>query len=177
MKIGVVNVMGLVTYFMQPYLYKVLYILLKNLRSLRFNGYSFCAILYWFYFFTSGMVIYLSLGICIIPELIQSNKNLFTRVLKIFMYGVKKMRIPLGNLISFWILGFNKITPGIIFRRFGRYEGNSLRDNILINILIRSVLSEVGFDVLEIILFSEVVSIYFVTGDKVNSFLIIKIAK
>ena len=46
-----------------------------------------------------------------------------------------------------------------------------------IDILIRSVLSEVGFDILEMILFSEVVNIYFITGDKVNSLLIIRITK
>ena len=90
------------------------------------------------------------------------------------MYGVKKMRILLGSSILFLILGFNKVTLGVIFRRFGKYKGNSLGDNILmcINILIRSVLSEISFDILEMILFSKVVSIYFITGDKVNSLLI-----
>ena len=61
------------------------------------------------------MVIYLSSGIYIIPELIQSDKNLFTKVLKVSIYRVKKMRIPLGNSISFLMLGFNKVTPGVIF--------------------------------------------------------------
>ena len=186
MKTGVVNVVGLVTYSIRPYLCKASYILSRNLRSLRLNGYGFYAILYWFHPFTSGMVIYLSLGICIIPELVQSNKNLFTRVLKVSVYGVKKMRIPLGNSILFLMLGFNKVTPGVIFRRFGKCEGNSLGDKVLakvnisarvdvstgVDLLIGFVLSGVDFNILEIILFSGVASIYFITGDKVNLFLI-----
>ena len=116
------------------------------------------------------MVIYLSSGIHITPELIQSDKNLFIRVLKVSVYGVKKIRIPLGNSISFSTLNFNKVTPRAISRRFGRCEGNSSGDNVLARV-------DVGFDILEIILFSGVVSIYFVTGDKINSLLIIRIAK
>ena len=104
------------------------------------------------------------------PELVQSDENLFTRVLKVSVYGVKKMRIPLGNSILFLILGFNKVILGVIFRRFGRCEGNSLRDDILARV-------DVGFDILEMILFSGVVSIYFITGDKVNSFLIARITE
>ena len=165
-----VNTVGFVTHFIRPYLYKLLYVLLRNLLSLRLNGYGFCVILYWFYFFTSGTVIYLSLGIYIIPELIQSDKNLFTRVLKVSVYGVKKIRIPLGNSILFLILGFNKVTPGVIFQRFGKCKGNFLKDDILAKV-------NVGFNILEMILFSRVVSIYFITGDKINSLLIIGITK
>ena len=171
--------MGFITYSMRPYLCKALYILSRNLRSLRLNRYSFCAILCWFYPSMSGTVIYLSLGICIIPELIQNNKNLFIRVLKVFVYGVKKIRIPLGNSILFLTLGFNKVTPGVISRSFGRGEGDFLGGIVsaCVKVLVGSVLSEVGFNILEIILFSEVVSIYFITGDKVNSFLIIGITE
>ena len=61
------------------------------------------------------MVIYLSLGIYIIPELVQSNENLFIKILKVSVYRVKKIRMPLGNLISFLMLGFNKVTLGVIF--------------------------------------------------------------
>ena len=86
------------------------------------------------------------------------------------MYGVKKIRIPLGNLISFLILNFDKVTPGIISRRFGKCKGNSLRDNVLARV-------DINFNILKIILFSRVVSIYSITGDKVNSFLIIRITK
>ena len=160
--------MGLVTYSMRPCLCKVSYILLRNLRSLRFNRYGFYIILCWFYPSTSGTVIYLSLGIRTIPELIQSDKNLFTRVLKVSVYGVKKMRILLGNSILFLILGFNEVTPGVISRRFGRCKGNFLGDNV-------SARVDVGFNILEMILFSGVVSIYFVTGDKVNLLLIVGI--
>ena len=112
------------------------------------------------------MVIYSSSGICITQELIQSNKNLFIKVLKVFVYGVKKMRILLRNSILLLMLGFNKVMPGIISRRFGRYKNNSLGNNIsmCINILIRSVLSIIGFDILEIILFSKVVNIYLLPG-------------
>ena len=41
-----------------------------------------------------------------------------------------------------------------------------------VDISVGSVLSEIGFNILEMILSSEVVSIYSITGDKVNSFLI-----
>ena len=107
------------------------------------------------------------------------------------MYAVKKIRIPLGNSILFLTLGFNKVMPRVIFRRFSRCEGNSLGDNILaridilarinfpagINFLIRCVLSKVGFNILKMILFFKVVSIYSITGDKVNSLLITSIAE
>ena len=116
------------------------------------------------------MVIYLSSGIYTTPELIQSNKNLFTRVLKVSVCKVKKMRIPLRNSILFLILGFNEITPRVISQRFGRYKGNSLRDNI-------SARVNIGFNILKIILFSKVISIYFITGDKINSLLITKITE
>ena len=197
------NTIGLVTYSIRPCLYKALYILLRNLQSLRLNGYSFYTILCWFHPSTGGTVIYLSLGICITPESVQSDKNLFTRVLKVSVYGVKKMRIPLGNSILFLTLGFNKVTPGIIFRRFDKCKGNFLGNKVLaridvltrINISARInvsakvnvsigtdlsagfVLSGINFNILKMILFSEVVSIYFITGDKVNSFSIIGIAK
>ena len=134
----------------------------------------------------SGTVIYLSLGICTIPESVQSDENLFIRVLKVSVYGVKKMRILLGSSILFLMLGFNKVTLGVIFRRFGRCKGNFLGDNISaridvlvkvnfpagVDFLIGCVLGEIGFNILEIISFSKVASIYFVTGDKVNLFLI-----
>ena len=89
------------------------------------------------------------------------------------------------------MLGFNKVMLGIIFRRVGRCKGNSLGDNILakidvlakinfsagVNLLVRSVLSDINFNILEIILFFKVVSIYSITGDKVNLLLIIKITE
>ena len=95
------------------------------------------------------------------------------------MYGVKKIRIPLGNLTSFLTLGFIKITPGVIFQNFGKGKNNSLRGIIsaCIKVLIRSVLNKIGFNILEIILFFKVVSIYSITRDKVNSFLITGITK
>ena len=185
------NTIGLVTHSIQPYLYKISYILSKNSQSLRLNGYGFYAILYWFYPSTSGTVIYSSSGICTIPELIQNNKNLFTRVLKTSVYRVKKIRIPLGNSILFLTLGFDKVTPGIISQRFGRYEGYSSGDKVSakvdisariniftsINLLIRFVLNGVNFNILEMILSFKVVSIYSITGDKVNSFPTIKITE
>ena len=95
------------------------------------------------------------------------------------MYGVEKIRMPLGSLISFLTLGFNKVTPGVIFRSFGRGEGDSLGGivSVCIKVLVGSVLSEVSFNILEIISFSKVVSIYFVTRDKVNSLSIAGIIK
>ena len=125
------------------------------------------------------MVIYLSLGIYITSELVQSDENLFIRVLKVFVYGVKKIRMPLGSSILFLMLGFDKVMPGVISRSFGRGKGNSLGGVIsaCVKVLIGSVLSKVGFNILEIILFSKVVSIHSVTGDKVNSFPIAGIAK
>ena len=113
------------------------------------------------------------------------------------MYGVKKIRILLGNSILFLILSFNKVTPGVIFQKFGKYEDNSLGDNILakidvsvkINILAKVniptsanllagfVLNGVHFNILKIILSFKVANTYFITGDKVNSLLTIKIIK
>ena len=89
------------------------------------------------------------------------------------------MRIPLGNSILFLTLGFNKVTLRVIFRNFGKGKNDFLRDIILmcIKILIKSVLNKINFNILEIILFSKVVNIYFIIRDKVNSFLITRITK
>ena len=163
--------MGFITHSIQPYSYKASYILSKNSQSLRLNGYSFCAILCWFHPSTSGTVIYSSSGIRITPESIQSDKNSFTKVLKVSVYRVKKIRIPLGNSTLFLTLGFNKVTPRVISRSFGKGEGDSLKGIIsaYVKISVGSVLSEINFNILEIILSSKVASTHSVTRDKVNS--------
>ena len=83
------------------------------------------------------------------------------------------MRMPLGNSILFLTLGFNKVIPGVISRRFSRYKGNSLGNNILArvndlakvnipigaNLLIGFILNGVNFNILEMILSFKVVSI------------------